>query len=60
MPSALRHTQHTSTCTAPQDPLYRPNYALSLAGTRELTSARVKKFVDQRFFSVSDYLHGER
>lgn len=38
-----------------QDPLYRPNYYLSLAGFRELTSQRVQKFVNQRFFSVSDY-----
>lgn len=39
-----------------QDPLYAPNYYLSLAGYRELTSQRVKKFVDQRFFSTSDYV----
>lgn len=39
-----------------KDPLYRPNYYLSLAGTRELTSQRVAKFVAQRFFSVSDYV----
>ncbi|KAL4517722.1 hypothetical protein Ndes2526B_g02124 [Nannochloris sp. 'desiccata'] len=39
-----------------RDPLYSPNYALSLSGFRELTSQRVGKFVAQRFFSVSDYI----
>lgn len=39
-----------------QDPLYSPNYYLSLAGFRELTSQRVQKFVQQRFFSVNDYI----
>lgn len=39
----------------PQDPLYQPNYYLSLAGFRQLTSQRMQKFVAQRFFSVSDY-----
>lgn len=39
-----------------KDPLYSPNYYLSLPEFRALTSARVKKFVDQRFFSVFDYL----
>jgi acyl-CoA oxidase len=39
-----------------RDPLYAPNYSLSLSGFRELTSQRVGKFVAQRFFSVSDYL----
>ena len=39
-----------------RDPLYAPNYSLSLSGFRELTSQRVSKFVAQRFFSVSDYI----
>lgn len=39
-----------------QDPLYSPNYYLSLAGFRELTSQRVQKFVKQHFFSVKDYI----
>jgi acyl-CoA oxidase len=39
-----------------RDPLYNPNYSLSLSGFRELTSQRVGKFVAQRFFSVSDYI----
>lgn len=39
-----------------RDPLYRPNYYLSLSGFRELTSQRVSKFVEQRFFSTSDYI----
>lgn len=38
-----------------KDPLYTPNYYLSVPGFRELTSQRVQKFVAQRFFSVSDY-----
>jgi hypothetical protein len=41
--------------TNPQDPLYRPNYYLSMAAFRELTSRRMEKFVEQRFFSVFDY-----
>jgi acyl-CoA oxidase len=40
-----------------KDPLYRPNYSLSLSDFRDLTSRRVKKYVDQAFFSVSDYLN---
>lgn len=43
-----------------QDPLYQPNYYLDLKGFRDLTSSRMKKFVDQKFFSVSDYTKGER
>jgi acyl-CoA oxidase len=39
-----------------EDPLYRPNYALSLAGVRELTSQRMAKFVAQRFFCTMDYI----
>ena len=38
-----------------RDPLYAPNYHLSMAGFRELTSQRMAKFVGQRFFSVFDY-----
>ena len=40
-----------------KDPLYQPDYSLSLANFRELTSQRVVKFVQQRFFSVSDYIN---
>ncbi|KAL4448859.1 hypothetical protein ABPG77_007576 [Micractinium sp. CCAP 211/92] len=39
-----------------KDPLYAPNYYLSMEGFRELTSRRVSKFVGQRFFSVFDYV----
>ncbi|KAL4422831.1 hypothetical protein ABPG75_009028 [Micractinium tetrahymenae] len=39
-----------------KDPLYAPNYYLSMDGFRELTSRRVAKFVGQRFFSVFDYV----
>ena len=35
------------------------NGSAARAGTRELTSQRVAKFVAQRFFSVSDYVRGE-
>lgn len=38
-----------------KDPLYRPTHHLSLAEFRELTLLRLQKFVQQRFFSVSDY-----
>ncbi len=41
-----------------QDPIYRPNYYLSLMEFRELTLQRLQKFVDQRFFSTFDYLRG--
>ena len=41
-----------------QDDIYRQNYYLSLMEFRELTMQRLKKFVDQRFFSVFDYLEG--
>lgn len=39
-----------------KDPLYAPNYYLSMDGFRELTSRRVAKFVGARFFSVFDYV----
>jgi hypothetical protein len=39
-----------------QDPLYKYNGYLSLLEFREQTLQRLKKFVDQRFFSVRDYL----
>lgn len=39
-----------------QDPIYRPNYYLSLQEFRELTTQRVVKFVGQGFFSVMDYI----
>jgi acyl-CoA oxidase len=38
-----------------KDPLYKPNYYLSLQDFRDLTMQRVVKFVSQRFFSVRDY-----
>ena len=41
-----------------QDDIYRQNYYLSLMEFRELTMQRLRKFVDQRFFSVFDYLEG--
>lgn len=40
-----------------QDPLYRPNYYLSMQGFRDLTSQRVAAFVGRRFFSVFDYIN---
>jgi hypothetical protein len=43
----------------PQDDLYKPNHYLSLMEFRELTLQRLKKFVGQKFFSVTDYLNGE-
>lgn len=43
-----------------QDPIFRPNYYLSLMEFRELTLQRLKKFVDQKFFSSFDYLRGEQ
>lgn len=43
-----------------QDPLYKYNGYLSLMEFREQTLQRLKKFVDQRFFSVRDYLDSER
>lgn len=39
-----------------KDPLFAPNYKLSMDGFRELTSRRVAKFVGQRFVSVFDYV----
>ena len=41
-----------------QDDLYRQNFYLNLMEFRELTLQRLKKFVDQHFFSVQDYLQG--
>lgn len=40
-----------------QDPLYKPNYYLSMQGFRDLTSKRVGAFVAQRYFSVFDYVN---
>jgi hypothetical protein len=40
----------------PQDPLFAPNYHLPMPAFRELTSRRVQAFVDQRMFSVFDYV----
>lgn len=40
-----------------KDPLYRPNYYLSMQGFRDLTSKRVGKFVGAKFFSVFDYIN---
>ena len=42
-----------------QDDLYRPNHYQSMLDFREQTLQRLKKFVDQRFFSVKDYIQGE-
>ncbi|KAL4857436.1 Acyl-coenzyme A oxidase 3 [Chlorella vulgaris] len=39
-----------------KDPLFAPNYYLSMAGCRELTSQRMAKFVAAKFFSTFDYL----
>ena len=46
-------------CDALQDPIYRPNYYLSLMEFRDLTLRRLQKYVDQQFFSTFDYLRGE-
>ena len=48
-----------SAYTAMQDDIYKPDYYLSLLDFRELTLQRLKHFVNQKFFSVSDYLQGE-
>eukprot|EP00195_Chlamydomonas_chlamydogama_P017223 CAMPEP_0202900654 /NCGR_PEP_ID=MMETSP1392-20130828/11964_1 /ASSEMBLY_ACC=CAM_ASM_000868 /TAXON_ID=225041 /ORGANISM="Chlamydomonas chlamydogama, Strain SAG 11-48b" /LENGTH=634 /DNA_ID=CAMNT_0049587091 /DNA_START=142 /DNA_END=2046 /DNA_ORIENTATION=+ len=42
------------------DPIYKPNFYLSLMDFRELTLQRVKKFVGQKYFSVRDYLRDPR
>ncbi len=42
-----------------QDDIYKADYYLSLLDFRELTLQRLKHFVDQKFFSVFDYLQGE-
>ncbi|KAK9909468.1 hypothetical protein WJX75_002711 [Coccomyxa subellipsoidea] len=39
-----------------KDPIYRPNYYLSLMEFRDLTLRRLQKYVDQQFFSTFDYL----
>lgn len=54
LPSDLTHAPHRF---CPQDPLYRPNYYLSMQGFRDLTSKRVGKFVGAKFFSVFDYIN---
>ena len=41
-----------------QDDLYKPNHYLSLMEFREQTLQRLKKFCEQRFFSVADYTQG--
>ena len=41
-----------------QDDLYQPNHYLSLMEFREQTLQRLKKFCEQRFFSVADYTKG--
>lgn len=43
-----------------KDPLYKPDYYLSLLEFREQTLQRLKKFVDQKFFSTRDYLQDPR
>lgn len=42
-----RFVMHPATPSCLQDPLYAPNYYLSMEGFRELTSRRVSKFVGQ-------------
>ena len=44
--------------TGLQDDLYQPNHYLSLMEFREQTLQRLKKFCEQRFFSVADYTQG--
>ena len=41
-----------------QDPLYRPQYHLSLKDFRALTLERLVRFTEQRFFQTSDYMNG--
>lgn len=38
-----------------KDPIYRPNYELSLEGFRDLTNQRVFKFFGARLFNIADY-----
>lgn len=37
-----------------KDPVYAPEYELSLAGFRELTNRRLAKFYARRFFNIGD------
>eukprot|EP00887_Chlorella_sp_A99_P007225 scaffold2.g7225.t1 len=39
-----------------KDPVFAPNYTLSLAGQRDLTNRRLAKVFQQRFFRMRDYL----
>lgn len=41
-----------------QDPLYQPQYHLSLKDFRALTLERLKRFTEQRFFRAIDYQEG--
>lgn len=43
---------------ASQDDIYKPEYYCSLMEFRDLTLKRLQKYVQQRFFSVEDYLRG--
>ncbi|KAI8465897.1 MAG: hypothetical protein J3K34DRAFT_473059 [Monoraphidium minutum] len=43
-----------------KDPLYRPDLYLSMMEFREQTLVRLQKFLQQRFFSIRDYLSGAR
>jgi hypothetical protein len=45
-------------CVGQQDDIYKQEYYLSLMDFRELTLKRLQKYVQQRFFSVEDYLNG--
>lgn len=43
-----------------KDDMYRPNYYQSLMEFREQTLQRLKKFANQRFFDVRDYVQNPR
>jgi len=53
------HLKPPSSSLNTQDPIYQPNHYLGLMEFREQTLQRLKRFCDQRFFSVKDYTRGE-
>eukprot|EP00798_Chlamydomonas_sp_ICE-L_P021823 gene21823-28849_t len=43
-----------------REPIYKPDYYLSVMEQREQTMQRLIKFVEQKFFSVTDYMKNPR
>ena len=59
----MRNTSELSCLVLPlisQDPIYRPNYYLSLMEFRELTLQRLIRFCEQQFFCTKHYLTDTR